>query len=569
MNKRLILLFAGILLVFPYSAVAQTGSISGVITDSLQNPVPLARVSVSGAAEAAITDINGSYLIENLSPGLYDITVNHSEFHRAVMAEVEVIEDSAISVDIGLLPPYTGEIEHGYMTDDEIWLPVSISNYIAVGEFDFLIKWLPDHLILESVYPSNRTDNGYLSYIIDDAGSGTVRIHWDSEPNNPLPAGYGPVIFLHFQADSSLNRCDVIPVNFTGSQIDNAVFDTEGETVFMDNLFSGSIMVVEPTSYACFDPDFNGWPLDLGDPVNVGDRLIYGYAVWKINPPLQEIMADVNNNGIVDVADAYVLSFLIGSNSISEDYPLLRFPSIIDPSIRDAFIVGNLDGSPVIGFPDEEVEIPIYIRTDEEIESFVLRLSTDTSRISERLDVELTPVLDGWSVHTGREFDFQPGYRGQTAFFHVDSGVPLNTGGQWSDAIAYFTLRLADHGFTGGESILLKARASVVDSNYVVYQPLLIEGSILVEIENCSYTPGDANDDGLFNGLDIVFSVGYFKGQWSSVPTDCYCGIHGFYGANGDSNGDCVFNGLDVIYSVAALKGTGPLPQACPDCPPE
>jgi hypothetical protein len=57
MNKKISLLAFGILLLFPYSAVAQTGSISGYITDSGQNPVDIARVAVLGTTGAAIDHI--------------------------------------------------------------------------------------------------------------------------------------------------------------------------------------------------------------------------------------------------------------------------------------------------------------------------------------------------------------------------------------------------------------------------------------------------------------------------------------------------------------------------------
>lgn len=569
MNKKICLLALGIMMIFPYSVEAQTGSISGVITDNLQNPVPLARVSVNGAIEAAITDINGSYLIENLSPGFYDISVNRSDYHRAIISGVEVIEDSTTLIDFDLERPQVASIPHAYIFFDEIWVPVDINNNLGVGGFDFLIKWLPDYFNLESVYASSRIDYGNLNYIIGDAGPGTVRIHWDAGTSNPMPTGEGSVIFLHFLADSSLGDCDNIPVYFTGSQVDNAVYDSGGEPLLMDNFFSGSILSINPQGNGCYDTNWNGWPVDMGDMIIIHDRLIYGYGVWRINPVLQELMADFNNNGFVDIADVLTIKNMIHGNPITGNYPLLRFPTYIDPNIRDALIIGNLDGSPVTGHPGETVDIPIYFRTDEEVEGFALRLSADTSRISERLGAELTPVLEDWIIDPGPEIDFQPDYRGHTALISVGSGNPLNTNGQWSDATAHFTVRLADYGFSGGESILLKARASVMDSNYVVYQPLVIEGSILVEIADCSYTAGDANGDGLFNGLDVIFSVGYFKGQWSSVPTDCYCGSHGFYGANADSNGDCLFNGLDIVFSVAALKETGPLPRACPECPPE
>jgi hypothetical protein len=471
-------------------------------------------------------------------------------------------------VDIILEPPQTVDIAHSYMAYNELWMPVSMDNNIGISEFSFLIKFPIDNLILEGIYPSSRIDFGNFNYTIGDTG--TVRILWDAGANNPMPGGSDPIFFFQIFNDSLQYCCDIQPVYFTGSQIDNAVYDSIGNPIYLDNLFSGSIMKVDPQSYICCDPDFNGWALDIGDPVIVADRLVVGYGVWKIAPAIQEILADCNGNGFVDVVDLLILMNLINGYNPAGNYSVMRFPTITDPNIRDAFILGNIDGSPVIGHPGQSVEIPVFIRTDEEIESFALRLSTDTSQVSERLGVEQTPVLQNWNIELGPESDFQPGYRGQTATATYNySSPPLNTNGQWSDAIAYFTLRLADHGFVGGESIRLKGRASVVDSNYVVYQPLIIEGSILVEIADCFYIHGDANSDSSFNGLDVIYSVSYFKGQGPPPPTDCYCGSHGFYGANADSNGDCRFNGMDVIYSVAALKETGPMPRACPDCSPE
>lgn len=80
------------------------------------------------------------------------------------------------------------------------------------------------------------------------------------------------------------------------------------------------------------------------------------------------------------------------------------------------------------------------------------------------------------------------------------------------------------------------------------------------------YVPGDVNGNGSFNGLDVMYSVTYFKGgppplyPWDCVP-------HGVFYVAGDVNASCNFNGLDVTYMVSYLKG-GPLLQPCPDCPP-
>jgi hypothetical protein len=82
----------------------------------------------------------------------------------------------------------------------------------------------------------------------------------------------------------------------------------------------------------------------------------------------------------------------------------------------------------------------------------------------------------------------------------------------------------------------------------------------------CPYTIGDANGNGAFNGLDVTYSVGYFKGG-PPPPFNCNCPPHGVWYVAGDVNASCSFNGLDVTYMVAYFKG-GPTPNPCPDCPP-
>jgi hypothetical protein len=84
----------------------------------------------------------------------------------------------------------------------------------------------------------------------------------------------------------------------------------------------------------------------------------------------------------------------------------------------------------------------------------------------------------------------------------------------------------------------------------------LLTDTLRVSITVRTYVRGDANGDGDLNGLDVVYLVGYFKGQNPPpVPPDA-----------GDANGDGTLNGLDVVYLVAYFKGTGPPPP--PFAPP-
>jgi hypothetical protein len=68
------------------------------------------------------------------------------------------------------------------------------------------------------------------------------------------------------------------------------------------------------------------------------------------------------------------------------------------------------------------------------------------------------------------------------------------------------------------------------------------------------FVPGDANDSGTLNGLDVIYLVAFFKGT-GPAPEMRF---------QGDANGNCDVNGLDVIYLVNYFKGgQAPLAGYC------
>jgi hypothetical protein len=83
------------------------------------------------------------------------------------------------------------------------------------------------------------------------------------------------------------------------------------------------------------------------------------------------------------------------------------------------------------------------------------------------------------------------------------------------------------------------------------------------------YVPGDANQSGQFDGLDIVYLVNYYKGYGAPPPYVYYgCLLGRDLYAAADLNGNCEVNGIDVVYGVAYLKGLQPSILYCPNCPP-
>jgi glucose/arabinose dehydrogenase len=99
---------------------------------------------------------------------------------------------------------------------------------------------------------------------------------------------------------------------------------------------------------------------------------------------------------------------------------------------------------------------------------------------------------------------------------------------------------------------------------------VVIEGETtifdLVLESSCNYSVGDVNNSGNLNGLDVTFSVAYFKGA-PPPPYQCECTPGNIWYVSGDVNNSCDFNGLDVTYLVSFFKG-GPVPIPCADCPP-
>jgi hypothetical protein len=82
----------------------------------------------------------------------------------------------------------------------------------------------------------------------------------------------------------------------------------------------------------------------------------------------------------------------------------------------------------------------------------------------------------------------------------------------------------------------------------------------------CSSPAGDANSNGVLNGIDVTFLVGFFKG--GPAPT---CTCVPFFpplptGCCADANGNGVVNGIDVTYLINFFKGIGPAPTIIGGC---
>ncbi|MBP8759165.1 MAG: TonB-dependent receptor [Parabacteroides sp.] len=100
-RNRLILLLFGVLL--SLSIYAQTGVICGNVSDGkLNEPLIGASVVIGGTTTGVVTDLDGNFRIENVSPGTYSLSVSYVSYQTQVIPSVKVISRQEAVVNVQL-----------------------------------------------------------------------------------------------------------------------------------------------------------------------------------------------------------------------------------------------------------------------------------------------------------------------------------------------------------------------------------------------------------------------------------------------------------------------------------
>jgi len=99
------LLMISILLFLTSNLFGQVkGKLSGIVTDKSNNDVPLPGVNLllDGTYYGAATDFDGNYIIENISPGTYNISVSFIGYKAMKFTGIIVKENSTTNLDVEL-----------------------------------------------------------------------------------------------------------------------------------------------------------------------------------------------------------------------------------------------------------------------------------------------------------------------------------------------------------------------------------------------------------------------------------------------------------------------------------
>lgn len=105
-NRVIVWLALALLVSFAPPLLAQTGSFSGTVTDSTGALVPKAKITATnvatGISREMETDESGTYRLTNMSPGVYDVNIQHEGFKSVLFSHVTLSVDAVLTLDAQL-----------------------------------------------------------------------------------------------------------------------------------------------------------------------------------------------------------------------------------------------------------------------------------------------------------------------------------------------------------------------------------------------------------------------------------------------------------------------------------
>jgi outer membrane receptor protein involved in Fe transport len=105
MKRRLLLVISFLLtIIFPANILGGvTGKIAGKVTDAqTREPLIGINILIEGTTQGAATDLEGTYIINNIEPGTYSLVFSGVGYQRKIVTNVKVSSDFTTNIDIEL-----------------------------------------------------------------------------------------------------------------------------------------------------------------------------------------------------------------------------------------------------------------------------------------------------------------------------------------------------------------------------------------------------------------------------------------------------------------------------------
>ena len=99
---RKFLIFIVIILSFSSAYSQNKGSLFGIVKDSLNEPLEGVTVKIKGSYAGSVTDVDGKYNIQNISPGAYTVEVNAIGYRTVEYTNIKIEEAKSKELNIVL-----------------------------------------------------------------------------------------------------------------------------------------------------------------------------------------------------------------------------------------------------------------------------------------------------------------------------------------------------------------------------------------------------------------------------------------------------------------------------------
>lgn len=90
------------IIIFSSSSIAQSGKISGRVTDENNEPLIAANVLIDGTSQGAATNIDGYYSILNVRPGTYTLNFKYIGYQTQIVSNIAVNADRTTNYNVVL-----------------------------------------------------------------------------------------------------------------------------------------------------------------------------------------------------------------------------------------------------------------------------------------------------------------------------------------------------------------------------------------------------------------------------------------------------------------------------------
>ena len=84
------------------SAAAQTGSLSGTVSDSAGSPLPDVNLKIKGSYLGTASDLDGKYLIKGITPGEYTLQVSSIGYKTVEYTGIKINKGETAELNITL-----------------------------------------------------------------------------------------------------------------------------------------------------------------------------------------------------------------------------------------------------------------------------------------------------------------------------------------------------------------------------------------------------------------------------------------------------------------------------------